>query len=149
MESILSDVRHAIRTLSKAPAFALAAILTLALGIGVNIAVFTVFHAALLESLPVREPERLKTVYTWTQAGSDRFDFSYPLYVDLRDGNDVFSGLAATTSRAVGASARNRNERVIAEYATTNYFQTLGVELAAGPGFTSGDEVSGSRSWGG
>jgi predicted permease len=143
MDTILKDLRHTLRMCWKAPGFAAAAVATLALGIGVNIAVFTVFHAALLETLPVAEPERLVTVYTWTEKDGDHSDFSYPLYVDLRDGNTVLSGLTAYTSMGVGVSANGRSDRVIAEIVASNYFDVLGVAPAMGAGFTGRDEVIG------
>jgi hypothetical protein len=105
MDTILKDLRHTLRMCWKAPGIAAAAVATLALGIGVNIAVVTVFHAALLQSLPVEKPDRLVTVYTWTATGGDHSDFSYPLYVDLRDGSEVFSGMTAYTVGAIGVSA--------------------------------------------
>lgn len=144
MDSILKDLRHTLRMCWKAPGFAAAAVATLALGIGVNIAVFTVFHAALVETLPVQEPDRLVTVYTWTEKDGDHFDFSYPLYVDLREGSTVFSGLTAHTSMGVGVSANGRSDRVIAELVASNFFDVLGVAPATGTGFTGRDEVSGA-----
>ena len=144
MDSVLKDLRHTLRMCWKAPGFAAAAVATLALGIGVNIAVFTVFHAALLETLPVEEPDRLVTVYTWTEKGGDHFDFSYPLYVDLRDGNTVFSGLAGHLSMGVGVSANGRSDRIVAEFVTSNYFDVLGVTPALGAGFRGPDEIVGN-----
>lgn len=94
------DVRHSIRALRKTPSFTLAAVLTLALGLGVNIAVFSLLNAALLESLPVRHAQRLVTVYSTSPQGGDHFDYSYPLYVDLRDGAKTLDGLAAVASLA-------------------------------------------------
>ena len=143
METFFLDIRHAIRTLRKAPVFTAAATLTLALGLGVNIALFTVLNAALLERLPARDPDRLVQVYSWSQQGGDHFDFSYPLYVDMRDNVRGFSGLAVYTSNAVGVSAGNQNERVIAEFVSANYFGVLGVDLSAGPGFSGRDEMRG------
>lgn len=143
MDTMFRDLRHAIRTSWKSPSFAAAVILTLALGIGVNVSVFTVLHAALLQSLPVSQPDRLVQVYTWTQKGGDHFDFSYPLYVDFRDGNKVLSGLSAYTSGAIGVTVGGRSERVIAEFVTANYFPLLGVDLSMGPGLSGSDELRG------
>jgi predicted permease len=143
MDTFLLDVRHAIRTLRKSPAFSTAATLTLALGLGVNIALFTVLNAALLERLPARDPNRLVQVYSWSQQGGDHFDFSYPLYVDMRDHVRAFAGLAVYTSMAVGVSSENQNDRVVAEFVSANYFGVLGVGLVAGPGFTGRDELRG------
>ena len=136
------DLRHSIRALRKTPAFTLAAILTLALGLGVNIAVFSLLNAALLESLPVRHAKRLVQVFVTSPQG-EHFDFSYPLYVDLRDGVKTLDGLAAYESFAVGVSANERSDRVIAEFVSANYFSVLGVDLAAGPGLAGRDELRG------
>ncbi len=143
MDSLHQDLRYALRALRKTPVFTAAAILTLALGIGVNISVFTVFNAALLETLPVKQPDRLVHVYSWSQEGGDHTDFSYPLYVDLRDGARTLENLAAHISTGVGVSADDRNDRVVAEFVSANYFSTLGVEIALGPGLSGRDELRG------
>jgi predicted permease len=142
MQTILSDVRHAIRTFWKAPGFSAAATLTLALGIGVNVAVFSLLHAALIDTLPVREPHRLVQVFTWTGDG-DHFDFSYPLYVDIRDRAASLEGLAAYLTGTVGIAVGDRSERVVGEFVTSNYFPLLGVQPALGPGLTGADELRG------
>ncbi|HJR58713.1 MAG TPA: ABC transporter permease [Vicinamibacterales bacterium] len=143
MDSLLQDLRHSIRALRKTPTFTLAAVLTLALGLGVNIAVFSLMNAALLESLPVRHANRLVHVFSMTVQGTEHFDFSYPLYVDLRDGARTLDGLAAYASSAVGVSANERNDRVTAEFVTSNYFPVLGVDLVTGPGLSGQDELRG------
>jgi predicted permease len=144
-ERLIQDLRYAVRTLRKAPGFAAAATLTLALGLGVNISLFTVLNATLLERLPVREPDRLVQVYTWSREGGDHNDFSYPLYVDLRDNTRAFDGLMAVASSAVGVSASGQNDRVVAEFVTANYFSVLDADLVAGPGFAGRDELRGSE----
>ena len=105
LESMLYDICHAVRVLWKSPGYTTAATLTLALGIGVNLAVFTVMHAALLASLPARHASELAQIYTWSPEGGDHFDFSYPLYVDLRGRQQPPSGLLAYTSAPVGVTA--------------------------------------------
>ena len=137
------DLRHSIRSLRKTPSFTLAAILTLALGLGVNIAVFSLLNAALIESLPVRHADRLVRVYSTSPQGGDHFDYSYPLYVDLRDGVKTLDALAAQAALAVGVSANDRSDRVLAEFVSSNYFSTLGVDLMAGPGLSGADELRG------
>ena len=105
MNSIMPDLRYALRQLRKTPTFALTAIVTLALGIGANTAIFTVFHQVMLRMLPVEKPNELvRLTYTGTYKGrlsvfgGDIHDyFSYPMYRDLRDRNSVFTGLIATT----------------------------------------------------
>ncbi len=146
MDSLLQDLRHSIRALRKTPAFTLAAVLTLALGLGVNIAVFSLMNTALLELLPARHAKRLVHVFSMTSQWEEHFDFSYPLYVDLRDGVRTLDGLAAYVSTAVGVSANERNDRVIAEFVTANYFHVLGVDLVVGAGLSGGDELRGGPS---
>ena len=114
MTGLRDDLRHALRVFWNAPSFAAAAVLTLALGIGVNIAVFTVMHSALFASLPVGHANELVSVYTWSPKGGDHTDFSYPLYVDLREAAGEMQGLAAYTSMGVGvASAATYLQKVI------------------------------------
>src|SRR4051794_28607204 len=129
MKGLPNDLLQALRVFRNAPAFAAAAILTLALGIGVNIAVFTVMHAALGASLPVRHARDLVTVKTWTAKNGDHFDFSYPLYVDFRDHSPALEGVAAYTALGVGVASGTQTERIISELVTANYFQVLGVDL--------------------
>ncbi|MGH9312965.1 MAG: ABC transporter permease, partial [Vicinamibacterales bacterium] len=144
MKTLLSDLRYAGRMFWKSPGFTAAAVLTLALGIGVNVAVFSLLHAALVASLPVPNPDRLVQVTTWTAEGGDHFDFSYPLYVDLRDATDAFTGVAAYTASAIGVSLGDRSERIIGEFVTSTYFHVLGVRPALGPGLSGDDELRGS-----
>jgi putative ABC transport system permease protein len=98
MNSLLQDLRYALRQLRKSPGFTLTVIFTLALGIGANSAVFTLFDQVLLRMLPVERPKRLVR-FEWTGGfsgsassfGGDTTNyFSYPMYKDLRDQNQVF-----------------------------------------------------------
>jgi predicted permease len=138
---LLQDFRYAARTLWKARSFTIAAVLTLALGMGVNAAVFILYNAALYETLPARNPSELSHIVTWTREGGDHFDFSYPLYVDFRDAAGTHDGLAAYSASWATVAAANRAEQVVAEYVTFNYFDVLGVPVA-GPGFHGRDELA-------
>src|SRR4051812_1647179 len=140
MSGLRYDVRHAMRLFWDHPSFTAAAVLTLALGLGVNIAVFVVFHAALLSSLEVQRPSELMRIVTWTPDGGNHFDFSYPLYRDLRDRAEAFAGVSAYTATPVGVAVGPLSERVIGEFVTANYFSVLGVDLPVGPGFAADDE---------
>jgi putative ABC transport system permease protein len=139
MNGLLQDLRYAVRQLRKSPGFATVAILTLALGIGANTAIFSLLDQALLRSLPVKEPNRLVLLrFSGDDSGhsSPRGDnflyFSYPMYRDLRDRNSVFSGTIATALAQVGVQWHNQPELADAELISGNYFDVLGVHAALG-----------------
>ena len=139
---MLEDLKFALRQLRKSPGFTLTAVLTLALGIGANTAIFSLLDQALLRSLPVRDPRQLvvleATPYkawnggTWTQGGDDEAYFSYPMYRDLRDQNKVFDGLVAMVQMSTGVLWRSHSEVVRTELVSGNYFDMLGVKPAMG-----------------
>src|SRR5215471_12304563 len=101
MNTLLQDLRYGCRMLVKSPAFTLVAVLTLALGIGANTAIFSLINAVLLKMLPVQNPKELVVVGDPGRANTRSLGtpetevFSYPLYKEFRDGNHVFSGLLA------------------------------------------------------
>ncbi len=148
MNSIMQDLRYALRQLRKAPTFALAAIVTLALGIGANTAIFTVFNQVLLRMLPVEQPNALvRLTYAGTFkgqmnifGGTAQDYFSYPMYRELRDRNAVFSGLLANSEAQVGVVWKNQPELVNAEVVSGNYFDVLGVGAAAGRTLQQSDD---------
>src|SRR5579872_7634544 len=103
MHSLAQDVRYAIRQLYKSPAFSITALLTLAVGIGANVVVFGVVNALLFDPLPIPHPEQ---VYTLQHRSSSDINSSFPNYLDVRDRNKVFAGLAATRVMRVGQIGR-------------------------------------------
>ena len=147
---MMQDVRYALRQLRRTPAFTVTAVLTLALGIGANTAIFTVFNQVLLRMLPVEKPKELVQL-SFVGSSQGRINifggdgtqyFSYPMYKDLRDKNTVFSGMLADTETLVGAVWKNQPELVDAELVSGNYFDVLGVGAAAGRTLlTSDDQV--------
>src|SRR4051812_28183918 len=151
MHSVIQDLRYASRQLRKSPGFTVTVILTLALGIGANAAIFTLFDQVLLRMLPVHNPKELVRL-EWTGAfqgsmssfGGDsptgRNYYSYPMYKDLRDQNSVFQGILATDRTQLGVSWHNQAESKDAEVVSGNYFQLLGLKPAAGRLFTQQDE---------
>ena len=92
METLLKDIRYAIRSLAKHPGFAAIAVITLALGIGANTAIFSLVNTVLLRPLPVPQPEQIVSV-ALRGKGDSILAFSYPNYKDFRDRNQVLSGL--------------------------------------------------------
>lgn len=148
MNGLAQDLRCAVRQLRKTPAFTAVAVITLALGIGANTAIFVLLDQALLRSLPVKEPDRLVLLrFSGADRGhvssrtDDTFYFSYPMYRDLRDRNSVFSGLIATDAAQVGVQWHNQPELVQAELVSGNYFDVLGVLPAAGRLFVASDDL--------
>jgi predicted permease len=153
MNTLFNDLRYSLRQLAKSPAFTATVIATLALGIGANAAVFTLFDQVLLRMLPVEKPKELVR-FVWnggfsgsmSSFGGDSEDhhnyFSYPMYKDLRDQNDVFSGLIAADKTRVGVSWHNSAESKDAEVVTGNYFQLLGLKPALGRLLTPQDDTA-------
>jgi len=137
MSNLLHDLRYAFRQLHKSPAFALTALLTLALGIGANVVVFGVVNALLLNPLPVPHPEQ---VYAVQHRSSEDINTSYPTYADVRDRNTVFSGLAATRVARIGLEVRGTAQPVWGYEVSGNYFETLGVRPALGRMLSPEDE---------
>ena len=127
---LLQDLRYGARMLSKNPGFALIAVLTLALGIGAITAIFTLLDKLLIRTLPVEQPEQLVTFVE--DAGGVPGIFSYPLYADLRDRNDVMSGVVAFAQKSFNLSNDNQAERVIGQVVSGNYFSVLGVRPLLG-----------------
>lgn len=144
MAYIAQDIRYAIRTLRKSPVFVSVAILSLALGIGANTAIFTLIDQVLLRLLPVRNPSELVFVAgRGTHYGSNngRNRISFPMYQDLRDKNQVFDGMFCASPTGMSAVFEGRTERVAGELVSGNFFPVLGVTPAAGRVFTAQDDL--------
>lgn len=141
MDTLLQDLRVSLRRLRKTPGFTLIAVLSLALGIGANSAIFSLVNTALLRPLPVTEPERLVSLNSHSLNGENNVPvFSIPNYRDLRDRNDVLSGLFAYRFAPVSLSNNGVNERLWGYLVTGNYFDVLGVQPALGRYFTQEDD---------
>jgi len=147
-----SDLRFALRQIMRSPGFAVIALITLALAIGANTAIFTLLNQALLRALPVKDPNQLVVLSFAgsheghkSSEGGDSPDhdhyFSYPMYRDLRDNNTVLSGLIAVAPASAGVSWNNHAEQVPVELVSGNYFQTLGVQPAVGRLLLPSDET--------
>jgi predicted permease len=132
MSGILQDLRYVLRTLLKSPGFAFVAVLTLALGIGVNTTVFSVINGMLLRPMPVSHPEQI-TVLAVQQEGDKDFQlFSFPDYQDIRSQADSFTDVLAYRVSLVGLSVDGKGEHCIVSRVTGNYFTTAGIQPAAG-----------------
>jgi predicted permease len=148
LDKLRRDVRFALRGLRHSPGFAATAILTLALGVGANTAVFSVMNAVLLRSLPVSDPERVVSLLTSktpnrTDVIDDHNTFSYPVYDALRRQKGALSQVIAVAQLSGGkVSVRvgSQPEQAEADMVSGNFFSGLGVKLARGRGFTVEDE---------
>ena len=152
MTTLLQDLRYAIRLLLKNPGFALVAVLTLALGIGANTAIFSVLDSVLLRQLPVAHPEELAVLTnpdehgsTFGSQGGERGLLAYSEFQYFRDHNDVFSQIFAADSQlpeveltigSASPASQSRKETARVRLVTGDYFNTLGIKPAAGQVFT-------------
>jgi predicted permease len=141
METFLQDLRFGFRMLLKQPSFSLIAVVSLALGIGANTAIFSLVNAALLRPLPVEKPEQIVSLNNTAQYRTFQ-TFSYPNYKDFRDRNDVFSGLFAYRFAPLSLSHDGINERLWSYVVTGNYFEVLGVKAALGRLISTDDDIS-------
>ena len=140
LETVAKDIRYAWRGLAHNPGFTAAAVLSLALGIGANTAIFSMVRTLMLRLLPVARPEQL--VYLYRTGGWGQGFVSYPLYLELAKRSDVFEGVAARTGVNRGRFSRKGSDAVEfagIEYVTGNYFDLLGVSPALGRLFTDDD----------
>src|ERR1700733_9755534 len=143
--TVVRDVNFALRTLRRTPGFTLVAVLTLALGIGANTAIFTLLNQVLLRLLPVKDPHTLVMLtmrgkHYGSNWGSNAI--SYPMYKDFKEHNEVFSGMMARFPIYASVTVGNASERVKAELVSGSYFDVLGVTTAIGRPFTPDDDRS-------
>jgi len=132
MRGLSQDLRHTIRLLLKSPGFTFVAILTLAIGIGVNTTVFSVINGLILRPLPVAHPEQI-AVLASQQEGREEFQpFSYPDYQDIRNQAEIFSDLLAFRVSLVGLTVDGKGQHCIISRVTGNYFSAAGVQPAMG-----------------
>jgi len=136
--AVLQDLRYGARMLWKQPGFAAAAILTLALGIGANTAIFSLVNATLLQRLPVEHRDRLVYVYRGGIGGV----FAYPMYATLRDDSRVFDGFAAWGGIVASLNADGAAELVNGYIVTGNFFDVLGIHPARGRLLSVSDDVT-------
>lgn len=140
MGNFIGDIRYAVRVLGKTPLFTAIAILTLALGIGANTAIFTLLDQILLRLLPVKDPQQLALLTERGQHYGSNWGgnaISYPMYKDFKDHNEVFTGMFCRFPTSVSMIDGGQAERVDAELVSGTYFSVLGVGTSIGRTFTS------------
>ncbi len=144
MQTIWQDLRYGARMLVKNPGFTLIAVLTLSLGIGANTAIFSVVNGVLLRPLPYPQPEQLAMVWLDNRRQAIREDItSYPNFVDWRDQNKTFQGMAAVRNVNVSLTGVGEPEELRGAAVTANFFQLMGIAPAQGRGFSAEEEQPG------
>src|ERR1041385_1362 len=138
MQILLQDIRYGIRMLLKKPGFTLVAIITLALGIGANTAIFSVVNAVLLRALPYREADKL--VVVWERSQRNDQNVANPAnFMDWREQNHVFTDMGAIFDTSASLTGDGEPEEIPAQLATANLFSILGVEPILGRAFSPDD----------
>ena len=141
---MIGDFKFAIRQLFKAPAFTIAAVTVLALGIGVNTAVFSLVNALFFAPPAYAKPHEMVQLFSQDKKDPKKFrGFSYPTYLDVRDQNTVFSDVMAFNLAFIGLGQKGDTRRAFSAVVTSNYFSVLGVPLARGRAFLPEEETPG------
>jgi macrolide transport system ATP-binding/permease protein len=141
MGNLIQDIRYGLRVLAKRPGFTIAAVLTLALGIGLNTAIFSLYNGVLLRPLPARDPERLVNLYSAVQGERGTGIFSHPAYVFYRDRNNSFSDVAAYAGgRVLLAAGGAAPESLHVQMVSANFFDMLGASPALGRSFSPDED---------
>ncbi|HEY6291531.1 MAG TPA: ABC transporter permease [Terriglobia bacterium] len=143
MTTLLSDLRYGLRMLRRNPGFAAVAVITLALGIGANTAIFSVVDGVLLDPLPYTQPERLVALYTRT-AEFDQSSISYPNFLDWVRDNRSFSALAAYRADDFSLTGMGEPERVPVDMVSASFFPVLGVKPVIGRTFLPTEDQAGA-----
>src|SRR3954451_20745633 len=140
IDGLLRDVRHAVRNLLRTPGFALVTILTLALGIGANTAIFSVVNAVILRPLGYPDPDRLVFISSqFPKMGFDQFWVSPPEFLEFQERTRTFSAVGAFTTGQANLSAPDRPRRVAAGQASAELFTVLGVKAIYGRTFETAE----------
>jgi len=142
---MLSDLRFGLRLLIKSPGFTLAAVAVLAIGIGLNTAIFSLTYSLAFSPRSFAEPDRIVQLYTQDRKEPTDFRaFSYPLYRDIANRPDLFSSVLAHNLTIVGIGSEAETRRSLSAIVSANYFSTLGVPLHRGRSFTMEEERPGA-----
>jgi len=145
METLWQDFRYGFRTLKKNPGFSFIAVVSLALGIGANTAIFSLVNAVLLKPLPFMEPERLVMVWEDASAiGFPRDDVAPANYVDWKAQNQAFEDMAALNWKNFNLTGDGEPERILAHGVTANFFSLLGIQPVIGRNFSAEEDKPGT-----
>src|SRR6266513_3190522 len=141
---MIRDFQFAFRQLLKAPAFLISAVTVLALGIGVNTAVFTLVHRLFFAQPAYAKPHEMVQLFSQDKKDPEKFrGFSYPTYVDVREQNTVFSDVISFNLALIGIGQKGDTRRAFAGVVSSNYFSVLGVPVARGRAFMPEEETPG------
>jgi putative ABC transport system permease protein len=145
LETFFQDCRYTFRMLRKSPGFTAVAVLTLALGIGANTAIFSLIDTVMLRMLPVQKPEELAMVAMRHPHAPNESDsgFSYPVYQQIRDRQDVFSGIAASSLSRFDLAQGGASQYIKGLFVSGNFFNTLGISPAVGRLLSPSDDSRG------
>src|SRR5919198_1070777 len=141
MDALIQDVRYAVRTLAKSPGFTVVAVLTLALGIGANTAMFSVFYGVLLRPLPYADPDRLVGLAQAYLGGRERKNLTYMQFQFLQRNAAMLESVAATANVGFNLSNGSQADRVLGLRVSKDYFQVLGVQPVLGRAFTADEDM--------
>src|SRR5258708_14477703 len=146
MEALIQDLKYGLRMLVKSPGFTIVAVLTLALGVGANTAIFSVVNAVLLNPLRYTHPDRLRLVKeVLPKIGPQPVTVSAPDIVQIQKLNRVFEGVAGFRAWGIDLSTQNEPERVFANRVNSNLFPLLGVQPLVGRAFTTQEDQPGQQ----
>ena len=144
MDAFLKDIRYGLRSLRRRPGFTVTALITLAIGIGANVALFSIVSGVLLNPLPYPNPERLITLHQ-SKPGFDTGAIPYPNFRDWQSQNQTFESMAISRGSSFTLTGVGDAERVDALFVSGDYFKVLGVELAQGRDFVAGEDQKGAQ----
>jgi putative ABC transport system permease protein len=143
METLWNDARYGARMLSRTPGFTFVAVLTLALGLGANTAIFSLVNALLIKPLPLPDSERLVSLSGLDPKGRQQF-LSFPDFEDLQKQATLFEGFSAMAPQSANLTGRAEPTRVRGGFVSDNFFKVVGVDVAMGRGFQPGDDALGA-----
>src|SRR2546428_11365514 len=144
MHTLIQDLRYGIRMLAKSPGITIIAVLALGLGIGANTAIFSVVNAALLRPLPYADPDRLVRL-SEDSPQVPQMSISYPNFLDWRQQNKVFSGIAGMQFRSLNLTGKDEPERLAGRGVSAEFFDVLGVKPALGRSFAADEDRPGAN----